>query len=146
MSEAVSTHLGASGASEFVQLHSGDEEWKPGFDPEFGIQVMNVHGDPSQPGIYVIRIKWPPNTMSRPHHHPEDRHCTVLSGTWHAGTGPEFDPSTSTALGPGSYMFHPGGAVHWDGSKDEEAVIEIIGYGPTGMFPVDPDCCEFARI
>ncbi|MFE3281333.1 cupin domain-containing protein [Nocardia sp. NPDC059239] len=134
-----------SGESEFFQLWPGEEEWNPGF--ELGIQVMNVHGDPSKPGIYVIRIKWPPNVMSLPHCHPEDRHITVLSGTWHSGTGETFDPATTDAMGPGSYMFHPAGAVHWDGSKDDETVIEIVGYGPTGLFPVDPThTCEFTRI
>jgi hypothetical protein len=33
-------------------------------------------------------------------------------------------------LKPGSYMFHPAKAVHWDGAKDEEVIVQITGIGP----------------
>ena len=41
-----------------------------------------LFGDPSKPGPYVVRIKWLPGNMSRPHFHPNDRFFVVLSGTW----------------------------------------------------------------
>lgn len=28
-------------------------------------------------------------------------------------------------------MLRPAGAVHWDGTREEEAIIQIIGYGPS---------------
>jgi hypothetical protein len=28
------------------------------------------------------------------------------------------------------YVKHPAGAVHWDGAKDEEVVLQIVGEGP----------------
>jgi hypothetical protein len=28
--------------------------------------------------------------------------------------------------------------VHWDGAKDEEVILQVIGIGPTGMTPVGP--------
>src|SRR5688572_5398243 len=40
-----------------------------------------LFGDPSKPGPYVVRIKWLPGKMSRPHFHPNDRFFAVLSGT-----------------------------------------------------------------
>jgi len=36
---------------------------------------------PFEAGIYVIRVKFPPGLMTRPHFHAEDRHATVLAGT-----------------------------------------------------------------
>jgi hypothetical protein len=30
----------------------------------------------------------------------------------------------------GSYVKHPSGAPHWDGAKDEEVVLQIVGEGP----------------
>jgi hypothetical protein len=140
----VSGHPGASGASDFLRIAFGEEAWKPAF--ELGIQAMAVAGDTSRDGIYVIRVKWPPNVMSLPHSHPEDRHVTVLSGTWHAGTGETFDPDTAVPMAPRSYMLHPAGMVHWDGSKDEETIIEIVGYGPSELNPVNPDGAQFTRI
>ncbi len=32
-----------------------------------------LFGDPNKPGPYVVRIKWLPGNMSRPHFHPNDR-------------------------------------------------------------------------
>jgi hypothetical protein len=28
-------------------------------------------------------------------------------------------------------MMHPAGASHFDGAKDEEVVLQLIGYGPS---------------
>jgi hypothetical protein len=42
-------------------------------------------------------------------------------------------------LKPGSYMMHPAKAVHWEGSAgDEEVVVQVMGYGPSGTTPEDP--------
>jgi quercetin dioxygenase-like cupin family protein len=96
-------------------------------------------GDPTKPGIYVTRVKFPPHVMDRPHWHGEDRHITVLKGTWYTGTGDTFDPDHAVPLKPGSYMLHPAKAVHWDGSAgDEEVIVEAIGYGPSSTTPQDP--------
>lgn len=88
-------------------------------------------GDPSKPGIYVIRIKFPRGVMSLPHFHKEDRHAVVLQGTWYTGTGDQFLPEKTVGLKPGSYMMHPGGERHFDGARDEGVILQIIGYGPS---------------
>src|SRR4249920_4208292 len=51
-----------------------------------------LFGDPGKPGPYVVRVKWFPGNMSRPHFHPNDRFFAVLSVTWWMGTGETFDP------------------------------------------------------
>ena len=89
-----------------------------------------LDGDPSKPGIYVVRVNYPPNVFTRPHWHGEDRHIVVLKGTWHMGTGDNFDPSKAVPLPVGSYAKHPAGGVHWDGAKDEEVVLQVVGIGP----------------
>jgi hypothetical protein len=61
-----------------------------------------LFGDPSKPGPYVVRIKWLPGNMSRPHFHPNDRFFVVLSGTWWMGTGEKFDPDTTVPVPAGS--------------------------------------------
>jgi hypothetical protein len=40
-----------------------------------------LHGDPSKAGPYVMRIRWFPGNMSRPHFHPNDRFFVVISAT-----------------------------------------------------------------
>lgn len=58
------------------------------------------------------------------------RHVLVLKGTWYTGTGENFDMDKTVPLKPGSYMKHPAKAVHFDGAKDEEVIVQITGIGP----------------
>ena len=93
-------------------------------------------GDPSKPGLYVIRIRFSPGNMSRPHFHDQDRLVTVIKGTWWVALGPEadtFDPSKTKPMKTGSFVKHPAGAHHYDGAKDEECIVQIIGMGPVKM-------------
>ncbi len=78
-----------------------------------------LFGDPSKPGPYVVRFKWLPGNMSRPHFHPNDRFFVVLSGTWWMGTGEKFDPDSTVPVPAGSYVIHYAGKVHYDGAKDD---------------------------
>lgn len=87
-----------------------------------------LHGDPSKPGPYVVRIRWFPGNMSRPHFHPH-RFFVVISGTWWMGTGEKFDPDSTVPAPAGSYVIHHAGKVHYDGAKDEETVIQVWGMG-----------------
>ena len=89
-----------------------------------------LFGDPSKPGPYVIRIRWLPGNMSRPHSHSTDRFFIVLEGTWWIGTGTKFDPDSTVGVKPGTYVFHKAGGIHYDGAKDEPAVIQVWGTGP----------------
>jgi hypothetical protein len=55
----------------------------------------------------------------------------VLQGTWWVGSGPKFDPEHGTTpMLVGSFVTHFGKQVHWDGAKDEDAVLLIMGEGP----------------
>ena len=100
-----------------------------------GPDLAVIAGDPTKEGFYIIRARFAPGVMSQPHFHPSDRHVTVISGTWWAGKGPNFDPNSTTPLGPGSYMLHPAGEIHYDGAKDVEAIVEIKGMGPAPSIP-----------
>ena len=96
-----------------------------------------LFGDPSKPGPYVVRLKWLPGNMSRPHFHPNDRFFVVLSGTWWVGTGEKFDPDRTVPMPAGSYVVHYGGKVHFDGAKNEETVIQVWGMGPATSTPAE---------
>jgi quercetin dioxygenase-like cupin family protein len=105
-------------------------KWSP-IDPR-GVQSATLLGDPDKPGFYVVLTKWlKGNHFSRPHFHPNDRYIQVLSGTWWVGTGPKFDPENLTVPMPaGSFVTHVAKQVHWDGAKDEDTVILVMGEGP----------------
>lgn len=87
-------------------------------------------GDPNKPGLYVELTRWHAGHNSRPHYHSTDRYITVLSGTWWVGTGAKYDPSVMKPMSPGSYVVHPAKGIHWDGAREGDCVIEIVGMGP----------------
>lgn len=117
-------------------VREGDIKWTQGpFGP--GLQTAVLAGDPSQPGLYVIHAKFSPGTMSPPHFHPETRYVTVLKGTWWVGAGPKWDRDATTPVPAGSFVVHHPNQIHYDGAKDEEVVVQIIGMGPSGTTPVD---------
>jgi len=97
-----------------------------------GAQNAVVVGDPTKPGFYAVYTKWTKgNHFSRPHFHPNDRYIVVLQGIWLVVSGPKFDPEKGTTPMPaGSFVTHFGKQVHWDGAKDEDAVLLIMGEGP----------------
>ena len=96
-----------------------------------------LFGDPAKPGPYVMRIRWLPGNMSRPHFHPNDRFFVVISGTWWVGTGEKFDPESTLPVKAGSYVVHYGNKVHYDGAKGEECVIQVWGMGPATATPAE---------
>lgn len=99
-------------------------------DDPIGAKMAVIQGDPSKPGLYIVLVKWPPNHFSHPHFHPNDRFITVLAGTWWVGTGPKFDTESTVPLPAGTVVTHFAKQVHYDGAKDTEAMLEIVGDGP----------------
>jgi quercetin dioxygenase-like cupin family protein len=102
-----------------------------------GAQQAVLVGDPSKPGLYIVLTKWTPHHMSHPHFHPNDRFITVLSGTWYVGTGSKYDPDSTTPIPAGSFVTHYGKQIHYDGAKDEEVTLEIVGMGPATATPAE---------
>ena len=94
-------------------------------------------GDPTKPGLYIILNKWHAHHMSHPHFHPNDRFITVISGTWWVGTGTKYDPDNTVPMPAGSFVTHIGKQVHYDGAKDGDCVLEIVGEGPATSTPAE---------
>jgi len=104
---------------------------------EAGLRTAVLHGDPTKTGTYIMLVKWSPHHMSHPHFHPNDRFITVVSGTWWVGTGTKYDPNSTVAMPAGSFVTHFGKQVHYDGAKDEEVTLEIVGEGPATIIPAE---------
>lgn len=121
------------------------EELKWTKKPEdLGFEQAVVEGDPTKPGVYVIQVKFPPWVMSTPHFHSEARYATVLKGTWYTGDGDVFTPEKTVPLKPGSFMKHPSMVHHYDGAKDEEVLLQLVGIGPTDTTRLHPEKPLFA--
>ena len=101
--------------------------------------TMRMFGDSSQAGYYVIYNRFGPGQGSRPHYHDRDRFVTVIEGTWWTGEGDVYQPDKMIPIKTGGFMFHPAGFHHYDGAKDEEVVVEIVGMGPVQTVQTEVD-------
>jgi len=115
-------------------LHPDQIKWTG--NPAVAQQAV-LMGDPTKPGMYIVLVKWYPHNFSHPHTHPNDRYAMVLSGTWWVGSGTKFDPDATVPMPAGSYVVDLAKQPHFDGAKDEAAVIEIVGEGPATMTPAE---------
>ncbi|MSR36368.1 MAG: DUF4437 domain-containing protein [Gemmatimonadetes bacterium] len=138
------TSGGVSGVKDFLRVAPVDVKWVAEADGS-GVERATLFGDPTKPGIYVVQIRFPRGVMSRPHYHGEDRHATVIQGTWYTGTGDRFTPDHTVGLTRGSYMLHPAGEVHYDGARDQEVIVRIVGYGPSSTVRLHPEEGNFGR-
>ena len=144
---AAQARVGADG-SDFVRVTPDTVKWMDysGDGAQFGIQQAYIYGDPTKPGLYIIRLRFPPGVMSTPHSHPETRIATVIKGTWWTGTGEKFDPAATVAVPTGGTMIHPAGKTHFDGAKNEETILEMMGIGPTGKKTAVAGAPGFAKV
>ena len=115
-----------------VQIPS-EINWRKGNGSESAVLV----GDPNKPGLYVVLQKWLAHNNSRPHFHPNDRFITVISGTWWVNTGPKYDLDGMKPVPAGSFVTHFGKEIHYDGAKDEDCILQIVGMGPATSTPAE---------
>ncbi|UCD67941.1 MAG: cupin domain-containing protein [Betaproteobacteria bacterium] len=142
---AVSNANPGSDDEEFAITQAGEQSFQPlpGID---GVSYARVFGDSTQPGVYIVRVRFEPWTMTMPHYHNNDRLVAVIQGTWFAGTDTRFDPVNTTAIRQGGYMLHPAGGVHFDGAKEEPAIVQITGTGPNKTTFLDPELGRSRRL
>jgi hypothetical protein len=72
------------------------------------------------------------------HSHKDDRSGVVISGVWYFGYGREFNEGALKELPAGSFYTEPPSADHFAMTKDQEAIVEVTGYGPSSTTYVDP--------
>lgn len=129
----------AGESSEFVNL-APDEIVFESMPGNAGASFATLFGDPSKEGTYVMRYRVPAGQLVAPHYHDQDRHITVMSGEWAFGTGDSHDCADTVPMPAGSYIFHPKGATHFDGScTDEPIEVQIIGQGPVDTIWVNDE-------
>jgi quercetin dioxygenase-like cupin family protein len=126
------------GQAAFKSILPEDIEWRPfpAFPPSARLAV--VVGQPTEPGLYVIRVKVPAGVKLMPHRHPEDRVYTVISGVFYIGLGDRFDADELEAHPPGSVVVLPGNTSHFHWAKSGEYVTQVTAIGPLGLDYLDP--------
>ena len=110
----------------------------PGSSNLSAVQVIVIYGDPSKDSLYSILLKVAANTKIDAHLHPDSRIGTVVSGTWYFGYGDKFDKNKLKKLPVGSVYSEVKGQNHFATTANEPVIVEITGYGPSGVTYVDP--------
>lgn len=114
-------------------------KWQPGpADLPQGTQIAVLAGDPGKPGPFVLRVKFPPDTVVAPHRHATAENLTVLSGDVYHGMGETLDKARGERVGPGGFVFLPGMMPHSVWTAAGEAVVQVTGTGPFGLIYVNP--------
>ncbi len=110
-----------------------DIEWKPFPALPPPVRLAVVFGQPTEPGLFVIRVKVPSGVKLMPHKHSEDRVYTVMSGVFYVGLGDQFDDGKLEAYPPGSVIFLPHDTSHFHWAKSGEYVTQVSAIGPLGL-------------
>jgi quercetin dioxygenase-like cupin family protein len=105
-------------------------EWKPfpAFPPSARLAV--VVGEPSDQGLYTVRVRVPQGVKLMPHRHREDRVYTVISGIFYIGLGDRFVAAKLQAYPPGAVVVLPANTSHFHWAKAGEYVTRQLTLNP----------------
>lgn len=112
-------------------LFPGTEvEWKdgPASLPK-GANMSILEGDPTQPGMFTMRLRFPDGFQVAPHWHTQTEHATVIAGVLHLGMGDRFDRSSTRKLAAGSFGYWLAGTKHF-AWVEGETILQLHGQGP----------------
>jgi quercetin dioxygenase-like cupin family protein len=121
-------------------IYSNDDDIKwqqsPVLEPELKVSVLE--GNPSESGVFTLRIKIPDGGYIAPHWHPNVERVTVLSGKFLLGSGEKIDKRNTKPLKPGSYTSMPPGMRHF-AMAEGETIIQLTSVGPWVINYVNPE-------
>lgn len=103
-----------------------------------GAKSALLIGDPAKPGVFIVRLKFPPHYPIPAHTHPYAEVITVLSGQLGNGMGEKFDKSNGEILNAGDSFVLPAGHAHYVWTNDQETIVELIATGPWDISYIDP--------
>ena len=103
-----------------------------------GTQISLVSGDPSQPGPFVLRVKFPANTVIAPHTHSEAETLTILSGSIYHEHGKTIDKAAGKELRAGGFVYLPKDMPHSLWTTEQPVELQVNGSGPFGLNYIDP--------
>jgi quercetin dioxygenase-like cupin family protein len=128
----------AHGPDEHILYRVEDIEWQSGprMLPD-GAEYVVLEGDPSEPGIFCMRLRLPDGYVIPPHTHPNVERVTVISGTFYLGHGETFDRDAAHKLAAGSFTVMPPEMKHF-AFAEGETVVQITTFGPWDIHYLDP--------
>ena len=133
---------GASAAAEDKQpqhMYTPREiKWQPG-PPSLlpGAQMAILEGDPTKPGFFAMRLRFPDGYKVMPHWHPKQERVTIISGTLNLGMADTYDAADTRPLTAGSYSTMPAGMRHFAFATGMTE-IQLATNGPWAINYVNP--------
>jgi anti-sigma factor ChrR (cupin superfamily) len=101
-----------------------------------GAKLAVIEGKMNEAEAFTVRLKFPANYRLPAHWHPAVERVTVLSGTFHMGTGDKLDQAKTMPLTVGSIAIMQPKTNHFAWTK-EETIVQLHGTGPWGITYVD---------
>jgi quercetin dioxygenase-like cupin family protein len=120
---------------------AGSEQWvRAGPEMPYGMRMMRIQGDPSQPGPYVVRVRVPSGYQWPPMRFPDERVTTILKGKLWFAEGERRDPRKMQELEAGAMFVTPAQTPHYQWARTE-VILQIAGTGPISepVTYVNPD-------
>jgi quercetin dioxygenase-like cupin family protein len=127
----------AQGHAEHLMVAPKDLTWVdvPSLPP--GAKIAVIEGPMNEAKPFTVRLKLPANYKIPAHSHPAIEHVTVISGTFHMGTGDKLDQKQTKALSAGSVAIVQPKINHFGWTKTE-TIVQLHGVGPWGVTYVNP--------
>jgi quercetin dioxygenase-like cupin family protein len=94
-----------------------------------GAQFALLDGDPTKPGAFTIRLKFPDGYKIPPHWHPTDEHLTIVQGVFRVGVGEKLTESVLHDMAVGSFAKMPAKTPHFAVAQGE-TIVQVHGQGP----------------
>jgi quercetin dioxygenase-like cupin family protein len=116
------------------------EEIKWGAGPAalpHGAESVVLYGDPSNEGLFAMRVKVPKGYRIPPHTHSKPEIVTVISGATRLGMGETADEEKTQSFEQGGFMAMPPGTAHFV-YVDEDTVIQLNSVGPWEINYINP--------
>jgi quercetin dioxygenase-like cupin family protein len=137
---ALCVAVAQTGGASVVALTPPEMKWtKQGALAAPGLEQFNLVGDPTKPGPYTLRLKFPKGYRIAPHTHPDSREVTIISGVFATGYGETFDNAKLKILPAGSFYTEPANVPHYI-EIEEDTVLQVSGMGPSGRkFIIPPE-------
>lgn len=98
-----------------------------------GVQSAIAVGELSNSELYVLFGRMNPGATFPVHTHPDDRITTVLSGVMYYGSGKQIERTNVQPYPAGTVVYTPAGVPHFMQAKNDEAMMQETGFGPTGV-------------
>jgi quercetin dioxygenase-like cupin family protein len=93
------------------------------------VQVALLWGNP-ETGPAAVMVKFPEGYEEPWHHHSSTYHAVLVRGLFRS-CSPEGGAESERVLGPGSYIFQPGGVTHGElNAGDGESIAMVYFDGP----------------